>query len=331
MTLVKPRKVQSQRGPVETALQLLLILLLGMVVLGFAWASAERSRIASTETVDALKGGSGRYLEVGGLSVHLRDRGLATLPVLLLIHGFNAAGGAVWDLAESSFDQHRVLVPDMIDFGYSSRVTEPGRVHTVIGRAELLGDLLEELETGPVAVVGSGYGGAVAAQLAIIHPELVSSLVIVAGEIYQPAPGLGERLAGFPFLGPAVAFNLWGAADRAERRFTAGCQAGGFCPPAGLVEQRRRAAVVVGTADALAAMAATQPASTVVERLATIAKPTLILWGEKDTVTPLADARRLEDEISDSTLQIVVGAGHQPEVENPTATAELIRSFLAGR
>jgi pimeloyl-ACP methyl ester carboxylesterase len=87
----------------------------------------------------------------------------------------------------------------------------------------------------------------------------------------------------------------------------------------------------VGTADALAAMVATQPASTVVERLATIAKPTLILWGEKDTVTPLADARRLEDEISDSTLQIVVGAGHQPEVENPTATAELIRSFLAGR
>ena len=56
---------------------------------------------------------------------------------------------------------------------------------------------------------------------------------------------------------------------------------------------------------------------------------TLLFWGEKDTATPLADAKRMEKLIPDAGLVSVAGAGHYSFLENMPLFVRVLESFLA--
>lgn len=56
--------------------------------------------------------------------------------------------------------------------------------------------------------------------------------------------------------------------------------------------------------------------------------PTLLVWGENDTATPLADARKMEQLIPGAGLAVFKGAGHYSFLDNPYQFAAVIRSFL---
>ena len=59
-----------------------------------------------------------------------------------------------------------------------------------------------------------------------------------------------------------------------------------------------------------------------------IEAPTLLFWGEKDTATPLADAKRMEKLIPDAGLVTVAGAGHFSFLENTPLFLRVVESFL---
>ena len=59
-----------------------------------------------------------------------------------------------------------------------------------------------------------------------------------------------------------------------------------------------------------------------------ISAPTLLIWGEKDTATPIADARRMQREIPDAGLVSYPEAGHYSFLDRPGQTVAVIRSFL---
>ncbi len=56
--------------------------------------------------------------------------------------------------------------------------------------------------------------------------------------------------------------------------------------------------------------------------------PTLLIWGENDTATPLRDAKIIESLIKDSGLCVIKGAGHFAFLDNPVQTAAILKSFL---
>ncbi len=60
-----------------------------------------------------------------------------------------------------------------------------------------------------------------------------------------------------------------------------------------------------------------------------IKSQTLIMWGENDTVTPLKDARTLNDNIKNSGLVIIEKAGHFPYIENKRFFTIVLDSFLS--
>ena len=62
---------------------------------------------------------------------------------------------------------------------------------------------------------------------------------------------------------------------------------------------------------------------------AKIKAPTLLFWGEKDTATPLSDAKRMEKLIPDAGLVTVAGAGHYSFLENMPLFVRVLESFLA--
>ena len=59
-----------------------------------------------------------------------------------------------------------------------------------------------------------------------------------------------------------------------------------------------------------------------------IKAPTLLIWGENDTATPLADAKVMERLIPGSGLVCFPGCGHYSFLDNPVQFAAVLRSFL---
>lgn len=57
--------------------------------------------------------------------------------------------------------------------------------------------------------------------------------------------------------------------------------------------------------------------------------PTLIVWGDRDSIIPVSHARAAHDAIPTSRLEIIEGAGHFPHVEEPVRVADLISDFTA--
>jgi pimeloyl-ACP methyl ester carboxylesterase len=189
--------------------------------------------------------------------------------------------------------------------------------------------MLEELGISNLTVVGAGLGGSVAAQMASLKPDVVDRLVLIAPEILGPEPSWQSILYRLPSVGDALTFTFIGAGARADARYADGCGNGGYCPDAEARAARQTAAMVPGTTDALTAMFSTPPASTLPDSLGTITVPTLIVWGDNDTVTPLSQGQDLQRALVGSSLEIVAGAGHRPHLEDPEATATLISAFLS--
>ncbi len=59
-----------------------------------------------------------------------------------------------------------------------------------------------------------------------------------------------------------------------------------------------------------------------------ISCPTLLIWGENDTATPLSDAKIIESKISDCGLCVIKGTGHYSFCERPFEAQAIINSFL---
>lgn len=62
--------------------------------------------------------------------------------------------------------------------------------------------------------------------------------------------------------------------------------------------------------------------------LAQIENKTLILWGSKDGITPLSDAKLMAKKIKNSNLEILEKIGHTPHLENPELLAKKVKEFL---
>ena len=60
-----------------------------------------------------------------------------------------------------------------------------------------------------------------------------------------------------------------------------------------------------------------------------ITTPTLLIWGERDTKTPMSDGARLSQLIHNARLHVINGAGHFVHKEDPQRVAALIRKFLS--
>ncbi|RYD36426.1 MAG: alpha/beta hydrolase [Verrucomicrobiaceae bacterium] len=97
---------------------------------------------------------------------------------VLLLHGKNFSG-AYWDKTISALvkDGYRVIVPDQIGFGKSSKPTAyQYSFHAFADRTKAL---LDGLKVGKVAVVGHSMGGMVATRFALMYPETAEKLVLV--------------------------------------------------------------------------------------------------------------------------------------------------------
>jgi pimeloyl-ACP methyl ester carboxylesterase len=223
---------------------------------------------------------------------------------LVLVHGL--CGSSAWwrRVAPLLAHRYRVVAPDVIGFGRSRC---PGRIPSMADLARHLRDWFELRELGRPAMVGHSMGGEIAVHLAARDPAALSALVLA------DAAGIPRAVAPHRLL-----------------RFAAG-----LAPPRRWGDPRflpviASDAMLAGPRVVLRAIGQIVR-DDVRPMLSSVRTPTLIVWGEHDTVVPLADAHVLHRGIRGSRLVVIPGAAHNPMVDRPAAFAEVVLSFLESR
>ncbi len=303
--------------------------MMGLVVLlalfgGVVWVATTNNQIPLAERSNPLINPPGSHVDVGGVSLHLRTYGPVDGETVVLVHDDTVVGGATLtrlarELASRDF---RVLVPDLVGFGLSSRPSDPGRVYTVTGQTEVLAGLIGEVESSPGLVAGFGWGGAVAAELAVTQPEALTALALVNTEdVPFPANGW-NTLEGLPFgVGRAISYTRHGASDQAHQRFFAECESGEWCNDEEVTEGFVRSVSVPGTAESVRARRATGRASVAAARLGEVSVPVVVLWSLSSTASEPQD---LAERFADADVRSLLGVGERPELSAPGRVAELL-------
>ena len=272
------------------------------------------------------------FVHVDGANVHYQEFGNPGDPTLLLIHGYTASN-FVWHtvapmLADEGF---HVVAPDLLGFGFSEKPRWFD--YSIESQARMVVRFMDRLGIGRATVVGSSYGGAVAATLALDYAERVEKLVL-AGAVCNDnvlrhpllrlaaIPGVGESI--IPFLADARSFH------RHRMRKT--------LSPANydLISNARVDSVQrpLAAADAHHALLATSRnwhAKRVAYDAPLINQPTLILWGEDDQVTPIEDGHLLHDRILHSRMVVLRDCGHLPMEEKSHIFTDLVSEFCHDR
>jgi pimeloyl-ACP methyl ester carboxylesterase len=273
-----------------------------------------------------------RFVEIEGVRVHYQEAGERNAPAVLLIHGF-CASNFVWNdalvpLAEAGF---RVVAPDLVGFGFSGKPA--GGEYTIEAQARILVGLLDALGIGRARLVGSSYGGAVAAVCALDYAARVERLVLVGAvsndEIIR-RPLL--RLAATPVMGELLTPVLLDARRFVKNRLRMTYAAqNGYLIDAVRIRAHQRPLRAAATHRAILRTLRNWRAARIEREAARITQPTLLVWGAHDRDVPLRYGERLHELIAHSRLHVFPDCGHLPQEERPAEFVSLVAGFCGGR
>jgi 2-hydroxy-6-oxo-6-(2'-carboxyphenyl)-hexa-2,4-dienoate hydrolase len=287
------------------------------------------------------------FVMVGPVKTHFVAKGATGRPVVLL-HGFGSST-YTWqkNLGELS-KRHRVYALDMKGFGLTAKPRD-GEYHPDAYARHLLG-FLDVMRLDRPVLVGHSLGGSVVARLALLHPERVAGLVLVAPAPlwFRHAPG-GPDARAIPtkpvaaadapvptgVAAPAPARRVLPALLRAgiTRQTVESALRAAFHDPRlitpEMVEAYYRPLTIEGAAEALAAMLNPPPLELAVPLppLRTLKVPTLVVLGQHDRVVP-AQGERYARAIPGARRVVFAHSGHVPHEEEPEAFNARLIEFL---
>ena len=258
---------------------------------------------------------------------HVTVRVTGSGPDVLLIHGIPGSGH-VWDrVAARLVERNRVLVPDLVGFGDSSRSRDAERIWAG-GQRDALLRVLDHLGVEQAAIVGHDFGGQVALLLSAARPHLPTHLVLAATNAFPDTPiPFPLSAVTWPLIGPvAERIVLSGRALSATLRLGVGRPKVRLDPEVYLAdgEQRR----VIRTIFATSLRGIGERYGPIEEGLASIDVPTLVLWGDRDPFFPVAQGRRIAEAITGARFAVFEGAGHFLPEERPEAFADEVASLI---
>ncbi|MEM1314795.1 MAG: alpha/beta fold hydrolase [Pseudomonadota bacterium] len=306
------------------------VLLAAMVFIAWHWAPDR----PLSDLTDRWAPPPSQFAEIAGMPVHYRDEGprdagIDAPPPLVLLHGTSDSLHA-WDgWAAALAPTRRVIRFDLPGFGLTGPPADDDL--TMERYREVLFALLDRLEVPRAILAGNSFGGRVAWTSAIHAPERVAGLILVSasGLVSEPV----EVPAGFALAGlPGVREALRNTLPRFLVRMSLESVYG---DPARLTEAEvdrfYEITLREGNRDALIGRFRMSPAGPDVDRIAEIAVPTLILWGDADRLIPPDAAERWGAAVAGSEVVVLQGVGHVPHVESPEASAAAALDFLNRR
>ncbi len=250
-----------------------------------------------------------------GQVVHFLKQGAGS-PVVLM-HGWGCNSSTVASVAAVAAENHTVYSLDLPGFGTPGVVEvlspEPQEVWGTYDYARMLEEFVAAAGIDRPILIGHSYGGRVAIVYASSHP--VERVVLVDSAGVKPRRSLACYWKVYTFKAAKFLAPILLGKEKGQE----------------LIEKWRNKKGSADYNSSTPKMKAVMSKS-VIEDLChlmpRISAPTLLLWGEKDTATPLRDARRMEELIPDSAVVSFPAAGHYSFLDAPAQFAAVLRSFL---
>ena len=254
-------------------------------------------------------------ITINGVRIHAEQAGAGGKPVLLL-HGW---GCSIRHFEPVMKDLSRDRLVTAIDFPAHGESEEPPVPWGVADFTDMTAALMDRLRICPADLIAHSFGARVAIDLAARYPEHVSRMVLTGAagirkpqtpeqkkksEAYQKKKALISRLGALPGLrGPM------------EKLLEAERQKHGSPDYLALSPMMRQTFVKIVNED-------------LSDRLAKIGAPTLLVFGEKDTETPLWMGQKMEKEIPDAGLVVFENGDHFAYLREWPRFLTIVRSFL---
>ncbi|MDQ1418694.1 MAG: hypothetical protein QOJ52_656 [Acidimicrobiaceae bacterium] len=273
-----------------------------------------------------------RHLTINGQQMGYRLAGEG--PAIVLIHGL-ASSSATWRLvAPRLATRHTVLAVDLLGHGESAK---PRGDYSLGAHASSIRDLLVALGLEQATFVGHSFGGGIAMQVAYQFPERCQRLVLVAsGGLGKEVTPLLRAVAvpGAEFVLPLVLsarpralLMALGARLRRlglrvdEAKAEMWDNYGSLTSPAGRLAFLSTVREVIDLAG--------QRVSANEKLYLAAAIPTLIVWGDRDSIIPVSHGYAAHEAVPGSRLEILEGSGHFLPRQDPERLSALIEDFVA--
>jgi 3-oxoadipate enol-lactonase len=240
-------------------------------------------------------------------------------PPLVLLHSLLSDRASFDAIVPALSHAFRVIVPELPGFGLSPAVN--GGLTEV---ADRVAEAVKDAAGGEQPIVlGNGYGGFVALQMAIRHPRLATKFILADCGAAFSEPG---RQAFRNMAAASAAKGLAAITDVAMRRlFAPEFQA---AHPDLMAD--RRAAFLRTDADVFRAACGALAELDLRPELGKVTVPVLVLVGEHDEATPPPMSHELAAGLPNAQLKIIAGCAHVPQLQAPKVFLDAIGDFLAG-
>jgi 2-hydroxy-6-oxonona-2,4-dienedioate hydrolase len=235
---------------------------------------------------------------------------------LILLHGIGASAER-WMLVAPALSKHfRVIVPDIIGFGYSDKPTVE---YTIDFFMDFLGGFLENLRIHNPNIIGSSLGGYLAAEFAIRFNARVKKLILAA-----PA---GIMRSSTNVLDQYIMAALYPTYENALRAFMDMAFDPSIVTEKTVRDFVNRMRLPNAKYAFMSTLLGMRDGPKLSDRLSKILAPTLLIWGDKDSMIPLQYSTEYT-KIPGSSLIVMNDCGHTPYVENPVVFNQAILKFL---
>ena len=303
-----------------------------LAALALAWLELRAPDISYEMLEAKYADNETRFVDLpGGLHVHYQEDGHASMPPLVLLHGFGDSY-TTWDgWVRELGGQFRIIRLDFPGHG----LTRAPCNYVLRGDtlAEFVNAFAAKLDLPQFAVAGSGMGGSVAWQLALRHPDRINALFLVdaAGFPNEQSPAtlpFAYRIARFR-LGRALLRNIDNG-PLVDDLLKADVYDKSLITPA-LVGRWAEFQRAPGHRAILMSVDPTTLNSASAPVLLYLQAPTLVITGESDVVVEPASARKLAAAIPGAKLIVYPHVGHLPQIEIPQRSAAAAVAFLRTR
>lgn len=263
------------------------------------------------------------YLNAGGMNVHVRVSGSDTLAAVILLHGLGSSLHTWEPWARSLSKNFRVVRYDLPGFGLTG--ADPSGDYSEARGIEVLAALMDGLGIQRAVLVGNSMGGRLAWNFAAQFPQRVDKLVLISPDGYESPGYVYGKRPEVPAFVRMMRYVL-------PKSFLRMNLLPAYADPSRLtvetVDRYYDLLLAPGVRDGMIGrmeQTVLVPPGPVLQR---IEAPTLLLWGEKDALIPIANAADYQREIPLATLIVLPGLGHVPHEEAPAESLAPVEAFL---
>lgn len=229
---------------------------------------------------------------------------------LILMHGWGCDHTTVRSIATTAAQTHKVYNVDFPGFGESS---EPKEIWGVEQYTSLIEAFAKSEGIDRPVLIGHSFGGRVAILFASRTPADKVILVDAAG--IKPKRSLKYYIKVYSFKAGKRFWQLLLGKERAQARIDR-------------MRAKRGSSDYANSTPMMRAILSKVVNEDLTDRLPLISAPSLMIWGENDTATPLSDAKLMNKLIPDSGLVSFPNCGHYSFLDNPAQFRAVLSSFL---